>query len=1035
MQTCVGVWSLISAWLAWPGQVASQLPDRWVGRSVQEVVITGVTAGLTPAQTAPEVVGIPLGSVVSRALLRDAVLRLSTSGSWRDAQLSLQPAGRGVRVVAHLVPRTVLVRVDIVGNEAIDDDTISRALGLAAGTELFPERLPSQVQEAEALYRDRGYEHVEASAIVRDTDDPTRKLLVVRFHEGVPTRIAAIRFSGEAPPRQSRVRASLGVGPGDILDRKNMVSRLREAAHEARRRGWLETRLSPPIYDKREQVDGQGADIVITIPSHFGPRYATDIVGNGPVPRADILDALELGSELLSPASLESMRLRCTDLFRRYGFHRAEAEVTLAARELTPIMARAVAEDRGRGQRSSIATRRLVVTIRPGQPLHVESLAFPGSEHFEPGFLRNQVFSYLQEELPGSSFLHPVDTEVVDALGFGSDRTRGREVETPLRADPETIFYAPTYQRAIDHIRELYQAEGFLAASVGAPRLRHLKRNRVAVQVPVEEGPQTLLQRVDIRGNRVLSVHEIMATTSLRRGQPFSPLALEEAKDAIVKLYQDHGYFYARVEQRDQFSADRSRAAVTFTVVESVQVRIANVEVKGNNLTETSLILDRLSFDSGDLYRPAAIRESQELLLSLGIFSGVAIAPKDAELPATDKTVVVTVSERKAQYVDLGGGFSTGQGFRGHFEYGFRNAFGLGHEFIFRMDAAFQVLFLGDSLLQERFQALSDADRLERTVTGEWRIPHFFDRHLRASVNAAINRDNERDFGIERVSVGARLGWTPLRSLGGTRVNASLGAALEQTTVDLFVAESLDEFLRTNTDPRLERLLRVPEGSTTIVGTEASASLDLRDSPFTPTEGFFAGTTLEYVVSLTARDAGDGDDFFSNFLKWSFTTSAYLPLGGDVVLAGQARYGRVFHLTDDSKTYPNRAFYLGGVDTIRGYLLDALIPQDVADQVVNDPTLGPTDVARAGDTFLLLRGELRFPLVGAFRGGAFLDLGNLWADPTLMLDTFSLRPTAGIGLRLQTPVGPLAFDYGFILIRRRELSEPVGTFHFSIGLF
>ena len=142
----------------------------------------------------------------------------------------------------------------------------------------------------------------------------------------------------------------------------------------------------------------------------------------------------------------------------------------------------------------------------------------------------------------------------------------------------------------------------------------------------------------------------------------------------------------------------------------------------------------------------------------------------------------------------------------------------------------------------------------------------------------------------------------------------------------------------------------------------------------------------------------------------------------------------MFHLADDSQTYPNRSFYLGGVDTMRGYLQDALVPQDVAERVAADPMLGPNDVVRGCDAFVLLRTELRFPIAGQLHGGVFADVGNLWADAS-ELNPVDLRPTAGLGLRLATPVGPLAFDYGFILIRREALREPVGAFHFSIGLF
>ena len=63
----------------------------------------------------------------------------------------------------------------------------------------------------------------------------------------------------------------------------------------------------------------------------------------------------------------------------------------------------------------------------------------------------------------------------------------------------------------------------------------------------------------------------------------------------------------------------------------------------------------------------------------------------------------------------------------------------------------------------------------------------------------------------------------------------------------------------------------------------------------------------------------------------------------------------------------------------------------------------------------------------------FLDTGNLWARANRVFDSFTLRYSAGLGLRVSTPVGPLVLDYGVNLDRRPD--EGFGAFHFSIGLF
>jgi outer membrane protein assembly factor BamA len=292
-------------------------------------------------------------------------------------------------------------------------------------------------------------------------------------------------------------------------------------------------------------------------------------------------------------------------------------------------------------------------------------------------------------------------------------------------------------------------------------------------------------------------------------------------------------------------------------------------------------------------------------------------------------------------------------------------------------------------------------------------------------------RDNELDFGLDKNGVTLAFTETPL-----PYVTLLQAADLENNNVDLFVGESLDAYLQNISDPRLRRLLRVPDGSTTLVAFRGVASYDRRDNAFVPTSGYYVSVSSELASTIHTHSANVRDEeFFSRFLKLQFTTSGYVPLGKSVVIAGQVRVGRIIHLQEGSKTYPNRAFFLGGVDTMRGYFQDELIPQDIADRIARDPNPQPLNsVVRAGDAFVLVRGELRFPVYGQLGAGLFADIGNLWAEATNM-NPLDLRPTAGAGLRLNTPVGPIAVDYGIVLKRRLYLNEPFGTLQFSIGLF
>jgi outer membrane protein assembly factor BamA len=139
-------------------------------------------------------------------------------------------------------------------------------------------------------------------------------------------------------------------------------------------------------------------------------------------------------------------------------------------------------------------------------------------------------------------------------------------------------------------------------------------------------------------------------------------------------------------------------------------------------------------------------------------------------------------------------------------------------------------------------------------------------------------------------------------------------------------------------------------------------------------------------------------------------------------------------------------FFLGGIDSIRGYLQDSLVPQDIAEQILDPRSELNLEqvVIRGGDVFVNPRLELRIPLTASVQTALFVDAGNLWTRPKL-IRPFVLRYAIGSGLRITTPIGPLVFDYGFnvhSVLDELGLNpdaerawEDIGAFHFSIGLF
>jgi outer membrane protein assembly factor BamA len=217
-----------------------------------------------------------------------------------------------------------------------------------------------------------------------------------------------------------------------------------------------------------------------------------------------------------------------------------------------------------------------------------------------------------------------------------------------------------------------------------------------------------------------------------------------------------------------------------------------------------------------------------------------------------------------------------------------------------------------------------------------------------------------------------------------------------------------------------------------VVAERLGGSWDRRDNPFGATRGTLISGSAEHVYAF---DLKKGLDRTGHFIRYTGRIAGYLRLNkAGLALASSLAVGANQQLEPGSQTYPDRLFFMGGADSIRGFLQASLVPEDIAQDILDENTdISVEDVIlRGGDASINPRVELRIPLAGSWQTAAFVDAGNLWFDAQ-RVDVFALRYAAGSGLRATTPIGPLALDYGINLDRRPW--EDFGAFHFSIGLF
>lgn len=229
-------------------------------------------------------------------------------------------------------------------------------------------------------------------------------------------------------------------------------------------------------------------------------------------------------------------------------------------------------------------------------------------------------------------------------------------------------------------------------------------------------------------------------------------------------------------------------------------------------------------------------------------------------------------------------------------------------------------------------------------------------------------------------------------------------------------------------------------------GTTSSLRLalvwDKRDNRLFPTRGVYLSASTEVAPPFLAPSVLFGERV-NLFTRYAIDARAYHPIALGFVGRAKLTLGLVQEWDADHPVPISELYYVGGINSVRGYRFLSISPrQSVA--ASRTPGFTTSEIAIGGDKQAILNLEAEFPLFPSvgIRGVVFMDLGNAfgpgqYSDPAVPL---SLYKSVGFGFRWISPIGPLRFEWGFPLDRRKDeisgryIDEPV-DFQFTIGNF
>lgn len=602
---------------------------------------------------------------------------------------------------------------------------------------------------------------------------------------------------------------------------------------------------------------------------------------------------------------------------------------------------------------------------------------------------------------------------------------------------------------AVANLGSLYRERGY--GSVQIAPVMSAEDEAVSLVFYFYEGAATRVGDVSIKGTS-LPEKNLKSIMSLKKGEPFSPDALEADMESLENFYHALGYLDARVrEPAVELKGDV--AGITVSVTEGRRYEIAVIKFEGlRSLTEKAL-LDAMGIKAGSPYNEVDLFDARYAVLGMyaqeGFTETKAVVRR--EFNENMVTVVFDVTEGARTFFGktvVSGNHTTrlkviereflhreGMPFRyklltrgrqklyrlgifddidietlparngtvdvsvrvkegkpGAVELGI--GYGEYEEYRGFVDLSYGNLFGLNRSVSLRLELSS----LESRYILKYYEPWFMDRPIR--FNAFVMREKREEKNIDT-------GETNYRIL---RYSASVG--VERPIGDRLKAELTYEFSLVETTDVMPDVILSKEdtGTLAISGIKPGIVYDTRDNPINPTRGVFAGLLVKLASGVILSE--------TDFLKLIVHGSTYLPLHRRLVLAGSARFGGAFGFGDTDELPLVERFFLGGRNTVRGYEQDSLGPR------------GSLGTPMGGNAFLLGNLELRATVGRGWGLVAFLDGGNVWGDVG-DFDPLDIKATAGFGVRYNTPVGPLRLDYGHKL--DREEGESKGEVHFSIG--
>lgn len=475
-----------------------------------------------------------------------------------------------------------------------------------------------------------------------------------------------------------------------------------------------------------------------------------------------------------------------------------------------------------------------------------------------------------------------------------------------------------------------------------------------------------VVKNVEFSGNTVFTSDYLKSIMQIPKDSVLNFVLVNQKLREIEDLYLKQGYMLVSIPNV-QVSAD---GTLHIDISEGI---VEDIVIVGNEKTKNYVITRELKLKKGKPFNKFLASRSMERLYNLGYFEDVNMKLLPGKTNEHDVIIEIDVIEQKTGIVTVGAGYSDADGTVGIIELGDTNFRGTGDKVN----------------LHWEFGGAGDGNNYTLSYTRPW-INDNGDS-LGASIFNRIYKYDDYDANGDKVAEydKRRKGW-----------NLTWGHVSDEYRTNYFNFESskesyddhdgfetgevMDKYLAKNNitdyhDSDWYKAIMDNFGTTN--SFTFTHVFDNRDNYFNASKG--------RRISFAAQWGGHGLGGDYDFYKFTAEGRFYKALGNGHILALRLMGGYI----DGDVSYGN-LFDLGGSGTLRGYEDDQF----------------------KGKKMYAATLEYRFPIAKKVQGVLFTDAGSTWGIDEGKIpwytDDDSLNWSVGVGIRLQTPIGPIRLDYG-----------------------